>query len=129
MPRERLPLTALPAWMNFNNAAFAHVKLQDIEHKGHGLVTQEKSVDIGQSPVVKVPHDLVLNAEAVDEYAKEDRNFRQLLDACGRKVSQYPQDRHGQPADIYDRAQDMTFCYSCWSSWWCLHGRASMLPH
>lgn len=75
--------------MNFNDTAFAHVELQqDIQHKGHGLIAQATSDNIGISPVVKVPHDLVLNAEAVDEFAKEDRNFRELLDACGRKVSQ-----------------------------------------
>lgn len=73
--------------MSFNNAKFTNVKVQQIQQKGNGLVTQATSADIGQSALITVPHDLILNADAVEEFAKEDRNFRALLDACGRKVS------------------------------------------
>lgn len=95
MPRERLPLQALPVWMDLNNAVFSRVEVQPIQHKGHGLVAiLQAQADLGnddkdgqsQSPLITVPHELVLNAEAVEQYAKEDKNFRALLDACGRKV-------------------------------------------
>ncbi|KAJ4396085.1 hypothetical protein N0V93_000302 [Gnomoniopsis smithogilvyi] len=85
MTRERLSLQALPAWMGFNNATLANIEIQQIQQKGNGLVTRASSADIGQSALINVPHDLVLNAEAVEEYAKEDSNFRAFLDACGHK--------------------------------------------
>lgn len=88
MHRERLPLHALPAWMKFHDAFFAHVEIQDMQEKGHGLAATDTTAAIGLSSLVTVPRDLVLNTEAVEEYAKEDSNFRTLLDACGRKVSQ-----------------------------------------
>jgi len=33
-----------------------------------------------------VPHELVLNEAAVEEYSKEDKNFKQLLAAVGHHV-------------------------------------------
>lgn len=116
MPRQRLPLPALPAWTSLNNIIFSGVEVQPIQHKGHGLVaTSQAQVDDGvddgdndetknkdsgndenknketgsyQPPsLITIPRELVLNAEAVEQYAKEDRNFKALLDACGRKVS------------------------------------------
>lgn len=72
--------------MSFNDAVFHNVKVQPIEHKGNGLVTQEsQDQEQQQQPLLVIPHGLVLNQEAVEEYAKEDRNFRALLDACGHK--------------------------------------------
>ncbi|KAF3762883.1 SET domain-containing protein [Cryphonectria parasitica EP155] len=87
MPREKLPLESLPAWMSLNNATFSHVEVKTIPDKGHGLVAQAKSAEIGLSPLITVPRDLLLNAGAVEEYAKADRNFRALLDACGHKAA------------------------------------------
>ncbi|PSR83921.1 hypothetical protein BD289DRAFT_461143 [Coniella lustricola] len=83
MSRTRLPLESLPLWMSLNNAEFPHARVQGIEHKGYGLVALAKSDDIGEAPLVTVPHDLVLNAETVENYAKADCNFKALLDACG----------------------------------------------
>ena len=37
-------------------------------------------------PLLTVPHSLVLNQAAVEEYAKEDRNFKQLVEAVGHHV-------------------------------------------
>lgn len=116
MPRQRLPLQALPAWTSLNNIAFSGVEVQPIQHKGHGLVAtkqahvddndndvdndenktkdngndEDKNTETGSyrpPPLITIPRELVLNAEAVEQYAKEDRNFKALLDACGRKVS------------------------------------------
>lgn len=47
------------------------------------LSAAEQGLD--ESSLLRVPHSLVLNEEAVEEYAKEDRNFRQLFDAVGRR--------------------------------------------
>lgn len=89
MSRQRLPLQALPAWMSINDATFADVEVKPIIHKGNGLVAQKDSDEFGDSPLLTIPHDLVLSVEAVHEYAKEDQNFSKLLDACGHKVSQH----------------------------------------
>ncbi|CAN8105700.1 unnamed protein product [Discula destructiva] len=85
MPRERLSLNALVAWMRFNNATFTNVEVQEVQQKGHGLITKATATSIRHSPLVSIPRDLVLDANAVEEYAKENRNFRALLDACGHK--------------------------------------------
>lgn len=87
MPRQRLPLEALSAWTDFNNVKLNSIDIQPLQQKGNGLVTRATSADTGQSALITVPRDLILNADAVEEYAKEDRNFRALLDHCGRKVS------------------------------------------
>lgn len=86
--RERLPLQALPAWMSFNDAFLDGVAVQHVEPKGHGLVAQtgrHQDESQTQPPLATIPHELVLNQEAVQEYAKEDGNFKALLDACGHK--------------------------------------------
>lgn len=75
--------------MSFNDAAFSNVEVKPINHKGNGLVAQKDSADFGDSPLLTIPHGLVLSAEAVHEYAKEDKHFSQLLDACGHKVSRH----------------------------------------
>lgn len=73
--------------MSINDGAFSNVEVKPINHKGNGIIAQKSSADIGDSPVLTIPHDLILSAETVHEYAKEDKNFSQLLDACGHKVS------------------------------------------
>lgn len=90
MPWPALPIEDLPAWTRLNNVSFDGVKVSAIEGKGYGVVCDR---DLGGSQgttdapaLLAVPHDLVLNAAAVDEYAKEDKNFRQLLDAVGHRV-------------------------------------------
>lgn len=87
MSRPRLPLEALPVWTSFNNGILSNVGVESVPHKGSGLIAKKDSADIGDSPLISIPHSLVLNMEAVEEYAKEDRSFRQLLDVCGHKVS------------------------------------------
>lgn len=73
--------------MDINDATFSNVVVKPINHKGNGLIAQKDLADSVDTPVLTIPHGLVLNAEAVQEYAKEDRNFSQLLQACGHKVS------------------------------------------
>ncbi|AEO56060.1 hypothetical protein MYCTH_107134, partial [Thermothelomyces thermophilus ATCC 42464] len=87
MRRQTLPIEGLPAWARLNDVVFHDVKVTRTERKGYGMVSgTDLSVtdDTTDSPtLLAVPHALVLNAEAVSEYAKEDKNFRQLLDAVG----------------------------------------------
>lgn len=58
--------------------------------KGYGLVTSRalNSEEVYDVPTLLiVPHDLILSTEALEEHAKVDPHFKQLLDAFGGKVS------------------------------------------
>ncbi|KAG5983545.1 hypothetical protein E4U55_007880 [Claviceps digitariae] len=85
-------MEAFPAWAHFTQVHFTGVKLQDVgDGKGLGLVVaaesdlEKSAVEEQRAAVLRVPHELVLSAEAVDAYAKVDHNFKQLLDVAGRK--------------------------------------------
>jgi hypothetical protein len=94
MPCPALPIEDLPAWTRLNGVSFHSVKVTNTEGKGYGVVSDGDSEANGDTsdarPLLTVPHDLVLNAAAVEEYAKEDKNFRQLLDAIGHRVTAFP---------------------------------------
>ncbi|KAK3373559.1 hypothetical protein B0T24DRAFT_529383 [Lasiosphaeria ovina] len=91
MPSPKLPIEGLPVWAHLNNVTLTNVKIANTGDKGFGVVcdshlTTEASDETLDTPaLLTVPHDLVLNAEAVQEYAKEDRTFRELLDAVGHQ--------------------------------------------
>jgi len=91
---EQLPIEGLPIWARFNNVEFLGVKVTESDGKGYGVVCQNKlstHQDAIDNPVLlSVPHALVLNHDAVREYAKEDRDFKQLLDAVGHRVCSPP---------------------------------------
>ncbi len=91
MHRQHLPITALPAWSKLNDVNFLDINVKDLgQEKGYGLVTSRalSSKDVFDVPTLLiVPHDLVLGAEAVEEYAKVDAHFKQLLESFGGKVS------------------------------------------
>ncbi|KAI3322553.1 hypothetical protein HD806DRAFT_129173 [Xylariaceae sp. AK1471] len=88
MRRGQFPLSSLPAWCILNDITFAGVSVADIEGRGLGLIANK---DIGdddgtETPtLLTIPKDLVLSAVAVEEYAKESKDFRQLLDAAGHQ--------------------------------------------
>jgi hypothetical protein len=93
MHRPALPIEGLPAWAHLNGVSFHNIKVTNTEGKGYGVVSDEnleatETADV--PPLLTVPHNLVLNAAAVEEYAKEDKNFRQLLDTVGRLVTESP---------------------------------------
>ncbi|RYP53855.1 hypothetical protein DL768_001306 [Monosporascus sp. mg162] len=87
MRRGHFPLEGLPAWCLLNDVTFADTKVQHIEGRGYGLVAERelRTEDDNEAlTILKVPRDLVLSSEGVEEYAKESKEFRQLLDAAGR---------------------------------------------
>jgi hypothetical protein len=90
MYRETLPITALPAWSKLNDVSFIDIEVQELpESKGFGLVSSRNlsSEDTYDIPtLLEIPRDLVLSAEAVEEWAKADGNFKELLGAAGGKV-------------------------------------------
>lgn len=72
---------------------FQDVECQSVEGKGWGLATTEdlttrdENID-GLPKLIAIPHNLVLNQQTVEEYAKESREFRELYETVGRQVLQ-----------------------------------------
>jgi len=95
MPWQPLPIDDLPAWALLNNVSFTNIKVAQAEDKGYGVVTTRHLIQADAdeatpdraTALLTVRHDLVLNQQAVHEYAKEDKNFRQLLEAVGHRVT------------------------------------------
>jgi hypothetical protein len=94
MRRSQLPITALPAWSKLNDASFIDIRVRDLGGtKGYGLATERVlgSKDTFDVPTLLIiPHDLILSAEAIEEHAKIDQHFKQLLEAAGGKVRFIP---------------------------------------
>ncbi len=90
MPWPTLPIEDLPGWAHLNDVSFVDAKVANTEGKGYGVVCDRDLNTTEATPdapaLLTIPHDLVLNAAAVDEYAKEDKNFKQLLEAVGHRV-------------------------------------------
>ncbi|KAK3378072.1 hypothetical protein B0H63DRAFT_235563 [Podospora didyma] len=91
MPPPKISIGDLPAWAHLNSIAFSNIKVAKSEGKGYGVICERDLTSPQDSldtpALLTVPHDLILNAAAVEEYAKEDRTFRQLLDAVGPRSS------------------------------------------
>lgn len=97
MRRSVLALDALPLWTQFNDVVFYDTHVEDMKDgdvsKGFGLVAERalsseaENLDIPR--LLHVPKDLVLSAEAVEEHAKVDQEFRALLKAAGGKVGMH----------------------------------------
>ncbi|KAM6507390.1 hypothetical protein FSOLCH5_012606 [Fusarium solani] len=62
---------------------------KDGERAGTGTAIggQDEGNDTDHDPVqlLRIPHDLVLSAAAIEEYTKVDQNFRQLLEVAGHQ--------------------------------------------
>jgi hypothetical protein len=94
MARAQSPIDTLPAWSVLNDLDYFDVRVANVPGRGLGLVTernlsrQEDTFDI---PILlRIPKKLVLSPEAVELYAKVDGNFKQLLDAAGHTVREFP---------------------------------------
>ncbi|KAL1878792.1 hypothetical protein VTK73DRAFT_7549 [Phialemonium thermophilum] len=88
-PRPELPVEALSAWSLLNNVTLLDVKVVKSREKGLGVVSERDLSTVDGTydipTLITVPSGLILNHEAVEEHAKEDRNFRQLLDTAGHQ--------------------------------------------
>ncbi|KAH7356897.1 hypothetical protein BKA65DRAFT_580014 [Rhexocercosporidium sp. MPI-PUGE-AT-0058] len=84
-----LPITALPAWSKLNDVGFLDIHVSDLgSSKGFGLVTSRalNSKEVFDVPTLMVvPGELVLSAEAVEEWGKVDGHFREVLGRVGAK--------------------------------------------
>lgn len=113
MQRPILPITALPAWSKLNDVNFLDVNVQDLgSEKGYGLVTFRalNSEDVFDVPTLLIiPHDLILSAEAVEEHAKVDPHFKQLLEVFGGKVGAKRTNlmHHANELLVHERRRDV----------------------
>lgn len=116
MRRDQLPITALHAYAKLNDISFRGVGVQDLGAKGYGLAA-ERSLDskdaIEPLNLLHIPHALILCAETVEEHAKFDHHFHDLLDAAGRKVRPiYITSVNSQNADeIFSLSEEMPYCF------------------
>ncbi|KAK7964922.1 hypothetical protein PG988_009926 [Apiospora saccharicola] len=85
MHRAVFPLHDLSAWCALNDVKFRNVKIEEVEGRGYGLVADADLSPSGADAMLEIPHDLVLSAQAVEDYAKIDQNFRGLLEKAGRQ--------------------------------------------
>ncbi|KAI0143944.1 SET domain-containing protein [Hypoxylon sp. NC0597] len=89
MRRGRFSLDDLPAWCVLNDVTFVDVKVANINGRGYGLIAdrdlanEDENVEL--PALLAVPKDLVLSTEGVEEYAKENKDFRLLLNIAGHK--------------------------------------------
>lgn len=87
----QLSIDFLPAWAKLQDVQLTKVGMQHIDRKGYGLVSGDglrASDDVKDvMEIIRIPAGLVLSAATVEEYAKVDHNFKELLDAAGRKVT------------------------------------------
>ncbi|RYC57098.1 hypothetical protein CHU98_g9108 [Xylaria longipes] len=97
MRRGHFPLSNLPAWCIFNNITSAGVSVADVDGRGLGLVAdQDFDNENNDLPaLLTIPKELILSATGVEEYAKENKGFRQLLDVAGHQLVMSSPDYNG----------------------------------
>lgn len=104
---EQHPIETLPIWARFNDVGLLDVKITKSDGKGYGVVCRKKLTTdpdaIDKRILISVPHALVLNQDAVREYAKEDQAFKQLLDAVGHRVCSPLTPAHIPPVELTNR--------------------------
>ncbi|PWY94770.1 SET domain-containing protein [Aspergillus sclerotioniger CBS 115572] len=95
MKHDYLPIETLFPWTKLNGIAvkgiaFRKLRADDGTDKGSAIVATEeqsvqepRSVDSQPEPLLRVPSDLVLSQSFVDNYAKSDRQLREVLEAVG----------------------------------------------
>lgn len=86
MTSPQLPIDHLPDWARLNGIELLNARVDQVEGKGWGLLYTSDAVT-ENSTVLRVPRDLVLSAEAVDDFGKIDQNFRKLLNTAGYEVN------------------------------------------
>lgn len=89
MRQNFLPVTALPAWAKLNDVVFYDVRVENLPGKGYGLTSTANlnSEATFDAPIVlSIPQDLILSPTALDEYARSDKDFRELRAAASLTV-------------------------------------------
>ena len=84
----QLPPEALVPWAKLNDVAFTHLDPGVIAGRGAALVARTCLPDAenagdGSQVLMTVPRDLILSLERVQEHAKVDKDFREVLESLG----------------------------------------------
>ncbi|PHH50022.1 SET domain-containing protein 8 [Ceratocystis fimbriata CBS 114723] len=92
-PAPKLNPEVLPTWSRLNNLNLNNVNVTKISPEiGYGILAVQDIVgpqhevtgSFNDLPVLRVPEDVVLSHLAIEEYAKVEPKFRQLLEAYGQ---------------------------------------------
>jgi hypothetical protein len=93
MKREYIPIESLPAWQRLNGIVVQGIAVHKIgsdQHgadKGSALIATEAQTssehDTNPKILLKIPSELVLSLESVQNHAKTDRYLRDVLEAVG----------------------------------------------
>lgn len=80
-----LPAEAFNPWAHLNGVRFHEVKPGQIAGRGSALLASKAVVNSpdGAECLLTVPKDLILSLEQIQEQAKVDRDFRELLESLG----------------------------------------------
>lgn len=79
----RLPIDTLPTWAAFNNVLFHRIIVgpqKGREDRGSTVVARQSLRGGDDGPLMTVPKDLILSQERVQEHAKSDIDFRNILE-------------------------------------------------
>lgn len=83
MRRETLPSSLLAPWARLNGVVMNGVRIDHrADGRGYSLVAERDIPDAAAAPLLMVPGDLVLSAEAVRGQARFDGHLKQLLDVA-----------------------------------------------
>lgn len=87
-PADARFVSGLPLWAELNDVSLFDVAITTTNSSDLGLLATRKLVTVEDTfdrpALIAVPRDLILCPEMVEEYAKRDHSFRELLEAFGR---------------------------------------------
>ncbi|KAL5365279.1 hypothetical protein BJX96DRAFT_179694 [Aspergillus floccosus] len=92
MKRDYLPVESLLTWAKLNNITVKGVTFKKVQSdgidKGSAIVATEKSLggssaDATSDYLIRVPSDMVLSQQLVENHAKADRHLREVMEAAG----------------------------------------------
>lgn len=98
-----------------NNITFAGIGVADTDGRGLGVIAEKdlSNENDGLPALLTIPNDLILSAESVEEYAKENKDFRELLDAAGHQVEapiSSSINRRANKSSNHSQAEEMFSC-------------------
>jgi len=84
----QLPPEALVPWAKLNDVAFTHLDPDVIAGRGAALIASTSLPDAekvgdGSQVLMTIPRNLILSLERVQEHAKVDKDFREVLESLG----------------------------------------------
>lgn len=90
MHLEKLPVSAIPAWVTANGISFNGVTISQLAgDRGLGIVGDGRNSE-RTGPLMLVPADLILSVQKVFIFAESDQHLREVLEAAG-DYSRVPQ--------------------------------------